>query len=201
MQHSSLTTKRRDPPRRLQIPIQKAAAGFVPTAAFSLCILLRLHRPCRAGSVSAYCVLAEPSRTHYRRSALSPFTGALNNWWKRQNFPHFVHQFDCIGADISDPVAAVRSHRASLISSLVEIIPADEITHRFAGRPPHGGVDRNRSPPRQGERSPPVALLAPGQTAAAFFACSGSLSLQGFLLLTSYFMVPMCFLMIVAAQI
>ena len=78
------------------------------------------------------------------------------------NFPHFVHQFDCIGADISDPVAAVRSHRASLISSLVEIIPADERTHRFAGRPPHGGVDRNRSPPRQGERSPPVALLAPG---------------------------------------
>lgn len=78
------------------------------------------------------------------------------------NFPHFVHQLDCIGADIPDPVAAVRSHRASLISSLVEIIPADERTHRFAGRPPHGGVDRNRSPPRQGERSPPVALLAPG---------------------------------------
>src|SRR5699024_9898346 len=35
------------------------------------------------------------------------------------NFPHFVHQLDCIGADISDPVAAVRSHRASLISSIV----------------------------------------------------------------------------------
>ena len=57
----------------LQIPIKKAAAGFVP-----------VNRPCRAGSVSAYCVPAEPSRTHYRRSASSPFTGTLNNWRKRQ---------------------------------------------------------------------------------------------------------------------
>ena len=52
--------------------------------AFSLCIILRLHRARRAGSVSAYCVPAEPSRTYCRRSALSPFTGTLNNWWKWQ---------------------------------------------------------------------------------------------------------------------
>ena len=124
---------------------------------------LYTHRPRRAGQAAFQLTACRQSlRAHIAGSPLHLLSQGPSIIGGSGNFPHFVHQLDCIGADISDPVAAVRSHRASLISSLVEIIPADEITHRFAGRPPHGGVDRNRSPPRQGERSPPVALLAPG---------------------------------------